>query len=406
MVNGRLETFRTVTVRTAFHSGPSARPKARVAGSTAISVVAACIGSTSPPPCDVTGSARFSRRSRPPLPTSALRRSTAVRFGRASATSAAAPATTAAAALEPVTVAKPSPPASDVARPTPGATRSGLTRPSKATPPEENGVMSMRAAFGRAWALESSSDAPPARAACAASSGMPTTGTCTLSSTSSEPAGRLVPATRTAPAPASAAWRTRRSTAPSPACTTTALPATRLTPFVPKKSPSTSPLATTPAARSDWASVGPATVATSNRAGRAGAAPPRTRTRSSSTVLAPTCSSASASNTSRRASSVPTARASAAAAGQRSCRTRARACRRSRQVRPRASRAGSPRPWRVPPGCRRRPRTAVRHQRARSRQRPRRLRRRRGRRRARARRGGDRHAPAPPSCPRSSLPSP
>ena len=67
--------------------------------------------------------------------------------------------------------------------------------------------------------------------------------------------------------------------------------------------------------RSDWASVGPATVATSNRAGRAGAAPPRTRTRSSSTVLAPTCSSASASNTSRRASSVPTARASAAAAG-------------------------------------------------------------------------------------------
>ena len=187
--------------------------------------------------------------------------------GRASATSAAAPATTAAAALEPVTVAKPRPPASAVTRPTPGATRSGFTLPSKATPPDEKAAMSISPAFGSARACDRSSVASPASAACAASAGSATTGTVDAV-LDVERAGREVRARRRArrAAPASAALRTRRSTAPCSAWTTTALPATRLTPSVPKKSPRTSPAASVPSGRSGWASVAPATEATSKRA--------------------------------------------------------------------------------------------------------------------------------------------
>ena len=80
------------------------------------------------------------------LPVSRLFRSSARSPGRAWASTAAAPATTAAAGLEPLTVPKrgvPSSlaPGSEVVSATPGAARSGLTRPSKASPREENGAI-------------------------------------------------------------------------------------------------------------------------------------------------------------------------------------------------------------------------------------------------------------------------
>ena len=50
IVSGRLETFRTVIVVVVDQSGSSARPNASVAGWTAISAVAAWMGSTSPRP--------------------------------------------------------------------------------------------------------------------------------------------------------------------------------------------------------------------------------------------------------------------------------------------------------------------------------------------------------------------
>ena len=119
--------------------------------------------------------------------------------GRASATRAAAPATggrRARAGDQREALAA----GVEVVRPTPGATRSGLTRPSKATPPDEKGAMSISVAFGRRTP-ERSIVAPPARAACPASAGIATIGTPTIPSRSREPAGSSVPATSTAPAP-------------------------------------------------------------------------------------------------------------------------------------------------------------------------------------------------------------
>ena len=128
--------------------------------------------------------------------------------------------------------------------------------------------MSMRASFGSVSAAESSSvlDVPSAAASAAsrpASAGTATTGTEMPSSRSSAPAGRLVPETSTTLAPAAAALRTRRSMLPPSGRTTTALPATRLTPSVPKKSPSWSPLTMVASSRFASERVGPTDGASS-----------------------------------------------------------------------------------------------------------------------------------------------
>ena len=119
--------------------------------------------------------------------------------GRAWASSAAAPATVAAAALDPLTVTnrgEPSAlaPGSEVARPTPGATRSGFTRPSNASPDDEKLAT-------RPWSVSGAARAGPsvtitgkpaarrASSACAVSGGSETTGTGTVSCSPSAPAG-------------------------------------------------------------------------------------------------------------------------------------------------------------------------------------------------------------------------
>ena len=107
-VSGRLETFRTVIVVVAVPSRrpPPGRTRASRAGRRSRRSRRGS-GRRARRPAPSPAARGPLRSSRPPLPTSALFRSSAVSVGRASATSAAAPATTAAAALEPVTVAKP-----------------------------------------------------------------------------------------------------------------------------------------------------------------------------------------------------------------------------------------------------------------------------------------------------------
>ena len=128
--------------------------------------------------------------------------------------------------------------------------------------------MSIRDSFASSSAAESSSvlGVPSAAASIAsrpASAGIATTGTAMPSSRSSAPAGRLVPETTTTLAPAAAALRTRRSMLPPSGLTIAALPATRLTPSVPKKSPSWSPLAVVASSRFASERLGPTDGASS-----------------------------------------------------------------------------------------------------------------------------------------------
>ena len=123
--------------------------------------------------------------------------------GRAWARTAAAPATTAAAALEPLMVPKrgvPSSfdPGSEVASATPGAIRSGFTRPSNARPRDEKGAISpelpLRAICGTPIEIAGRSCRRTAAAASRPTrEGRLSTGTLTLSSRPSPPAGSSVP---------------------------------------------------------------------------------------------------------------------------------------------------------------------------------------------------------------------
>ena len=129
---------------------------------------------------------------------------TASTFGRICASTAAAPATVAAAALVPLIVPKrgePSElvPGSAVASETPGATRSGFTLPSNASPCDEKPATWPRSTFR--LLLTAPIETPtsmPAR--CAASSsaafaaGTTTTGVEPSSTPSSPPGGRSEPA--------------------------------------------------------------------------------------------------------------------------------------------------------------------------------------------------------------------
>ena len=140
--NVRDETLRITTCCVECQPSPSAWPNAKATGSAVISPAALAPRSTSPEPWAATLSPAIDRAS----PVSRLFRSIARNPGRAWASTAAAPATTAAAGLEPLTVPKrgvPSSlaPGSEVVSATPGAARSGLTRPSKASPREENGAI-------------------------------------------------------------------------------------------------------------------------------------------------------------------------------------------------------------------------------------------------------------------------
>ena len=204
----RDETLRRTRCCVACQPSPCARPNASEPGSAETSAVAAAPASTRPPPCSVTlvpasGSA---------LPASRLFRSTARRSGRSSASSAATPVTTAAAALVPLTVpkrAEPSSlrPGSAVASTTPGATRSGFTRASKASPCDENGAIPPSDPLGKVAGrpIEATASRPRLREAITARatrSGMLMTGMPTLSSRPRPPAGSETPWTTTARAPA------------------------------------------------------------------------------------------------------------------------------------------------------------------------------------------------------------
>ena len=186
-----------------------------------------------PAPCAPTDSSAAGRA----LPTSDCFRSLARSSGRACARRAAAPATRAADALEPLTVpyaGEPSAfaPGSLVATATPAATRSGFTRPSKASPRDEKAAT--RCPGGRASERAGASETPTLRPAtsaatscCATASGSPTTGTGTRSSRPSAPDGSGAPWTSTAAAPACAAARTTPAVS-VPEGTSAARPATRL----------------------------------------------------------------------------------------------------------------------------------------------------------------------------------
>src|SRR5205807_713166 len=250
----RVERFRTTSVCRPSHPEPPARPTARLAGSTASSAADAAPGSTRPAPWAVTGVAASGRA----VSARRLRSAEASSAVRACASSAAAPATTAAAALEPLTVPYVGVPAvpvpgSEVVRATPGATSSGFTRPSKASPVEEKGATWPRPGFGaeRTRPTATPTLAPlrsPTRIAPAVASGTSTTGIGALSSRPSEPLGRP-PWTRTAAAPARAASSTALRGA-SPASTSAARPATRLSPPGSKKRASAAPCA------SGWSPTG------------------------------------------------------------------------------------------------------------------------------------------------------
>ena len=191
----RVETLRIRTSVVVCQPTSFARPSASVLGVAVNSAAVAAPRSSSPAPCaatDASGSGRAVFASR-------LLSARASRPGRACAKSAAAPPTTAAAALEPLTVPNrdvPSAlaPGSEVARPTPGATRSGFTRPSNASPADENAATRRRLGLGRVCIapIETAASAPSRSAAIAASAAsreMPTTGTVTSSSRPSEPLG-------------------------------------------------------------------------------------------------------------------------------------------------------------------------------------------------------------------------
>src|SRR6266540_4360969 len=192
------ETFLTVIVRDVLQALPLARPKPSVAGSTTSFASAAAAGSTRPAPWRVTASPTGEAE-----PTKTAFSSLGLRSGRACTTSAAAPATTAAAALEPVAVAKRARSrrpgrASSVARPPPGATTSGRTRPSKASPPEEKAETRPVAPFptGRDAPRATATSAPlrkPSTASRPAGPATAITGRAPLSSRSRAPAGRSVP---------------------------------------------------------------------------------------------------------------------------------------------------------------------------------------------------------------------
>ena len=179
--------------------GPVERPSASVPGDAATSPAAAAPTSTRPAPCAVTGSPW----SWTPFPTSSPASALAPSGGRACASSAAAPATVAAAALVPLTVAKrgdPSgfAPGSEVASPTPGATRSGFTRPSNASPDDEKLATRSCSTFGVAAAARSATAtgclcAIRASTVRAAAVGIETIGTGSDSSSPRPPAGSAGP---------------------------------------------------------------------------------------------------------------------------------------------------------------------------------------------------------------------
>ena len=194
-----VDTLRIVTSWVDCQPSPSARPNASVTGSAVTSEAEAAPRSSRPAPCAETLASGSERA----VPVSRLRRSSPRRPGRAWARTAAAPATTAAAALEPLTVPNrgvPSSfaPGSEVATTTPGATRSGFTLPSKASPREENGAISpelpLRAICGTPIAIAGCSCRRIAAAARRPTrGGRLSTGTSTLSSRPRPPAGSWVP---------------------------------------------------------------------------------------------------------------------------------------------------------------------------------------------------------------------
>ena len=138
-VSGRVETFRSVSVRRPCQPSPAPRPNEMDARSATSSVTEARPPSTTPVPWDASDAPRSGRA----VATSALRRPAASSAGRACASRAATPATTAAATLVPLTVTKCEKPSSSapgvaVCTATPDATTSGLTWPPNACPQDEN----------------------------------------------------------------------------------------------------------------------------------------------------------------------------------------------------------------------------------------------------------------------------
>ena len=112
--------------------------------------------------------------------------------------SAAAPATSAAEALVPFTVPKLAAPGSEVASETPGATSSGFTRPSKASPVDENAATWPRSGFAELLGRPIATPTPaPSRRASrivrAVASDTSTTGIDAASSSPSEPLGSSPP---------------------------------------------------------------------------------------------------------------------------------------------------------------------------------------------------------------------
>ncbi len=224
----RRETFRKVTLPDDPRFFPTSAGRASADGSATSSTADAAAGLTSPG-----SSPALSRRADV---TSAPRRPAASRSGRASARSAADPATTAAAALDPLSVpyraVPPSlRPGTDVTSPTPGAATSVPWLPSRARPVLENGATVRRSGFcpNAAAPTPSSTGTPAVRSrltSAAIAAETPTTGTWTGSSTPSEPAG-IGPSTRTARAPADASSPTASGVV-GPDGSSTAPPATRL----------------------------------------------------------------------------------------------------------------------------------------------------------------------------------
>ena len=160
---------RKVTLRRATTWSPCqrplvARPNASDAGAAVTSVAVAPPTSIRPAPCDATGSPASGRAEPTRSPFSA----SASRYGRACARSAAPPPTSAAATLVPLTVPKRAEPSgfvpgSAVSSATPGATTSGLTRASNASPDDENCATFPSPPFGVVRTLPSESAAPTPR---------------------------------------------------------------------------------------------------------------------------------------------------------------------------------------------------------------------------------------------------